>query len=178
GFLDLYIANYRTSGLMDIPNARAVFRTVNGKTVVDRFNGRPLTDPDLTNRFTVNARGTIEELGEVDALYLNRGGTNFSLVPFTRGAFLEEDGTPLKSEPFDWGLSAMFRDINDDGLPDLYVCNDFQIPDRIWINQGGGRFRAIPRLALRKTSMFSMGVDFADINRDGFDDFLVLDMLN
>src|SRR3989475_6248256 len=72
----------------------------------------------------------------------------------------------------------MFRDLNGDSLPDIYVCNDFYSPDRIWINQGSGRFRAIPRQALRKTSRYSMGIDFADINRDGSDDFLVLDMLS
>src|SRR5688572_31334888 len=47
----------------------------------------------------------------------------------------------------------------------------------IWINQGGGRFRLIERFATRKSSHFSMGMDFADINRDGYDDFFVLDML-
>jgi len=76
------------------------------------------------------------------------------------------------------GLSVMFRDINGDGAPDIYVCNDFQSPDRIWINDGRGRFRALPDLAVRKTSHFSMGVDFADIDRDGFDDFFVGDMLS
>src|SRR5258705_1660892 len=30
---------------------------------------------------------------------------------------------------------------------------------------------------MRKSSVFSMGIDFADINRDGYDEFLVLDML-
>src|SRR4030095_14569330 len=58
------------------------------------------------------------------------------------------------------------------------VCNDFQSPDRIWINSGKGQFRAIPRLALRHTSIYSMGVDFADIDRDGHDDFFVSDMLS
>ena len=72
----------------------------------------------------------------------------------------------------------MFRDLNQDGKPDLYVCNDFATPDRIWINQGGGRFRAVNRLALRQLPLSSMGIDFADINRDGFDDFFVGDMLS
>src|SRR5262249_15357464 len=80
--------------------------------------------------------------------------------------------------PLDWGLTASFRDLNDDGFPDLYVCNDFWTPDRIWLNDGKGRFRAAPRLALRNMSASSMGVDFADIDRDGRLDFFVVDMLS
>ncbi len=177
GFLDLYVANYRTSALMDMPNTRFWIKTVNGKRVVSTVNGRPVTDPDLANRFLVNETGGIDELGEPDVLYHNQGGTNLVPVSFTGGAFLDEDGRPLATPPFEWGLTVAIRDINQDGLPDIYVCNDFDSPDRVWINQGNGRFQAIPRLAMRKVPYFSMGMDFADINRDGFDDFLVLDML-
>src|SRR5438093_4367239 len=49
--------------------------------------------------------------------------------------------------------------------------------DRVWINDLNGHFRAMPRLALRHTSLASMGIDVADINRDGLDDFFVVDML-
>ncbi|MEK7676811.1 MAG: FG-GAP-like repeat-containing protein [Verrucomicrobiota bacterium] len=178
GFLDLYLANYRASALMDMPNARATFRTKDGKLVLDTINGRPVTDPDMMDRFVVGPQGNIEELGELDVLYRNVDGKNFVPISFTGGAFLDADGTALARPPFDWGLTVTFRDINHDGLPDIYVCNDFQTEDRFWINQGGGRFRLLPRLAQRKSSLFSMALDFADINRDGFDDFLVLDMLS
>src|SRR5205085_10623064 len=50
-------------------------------------------------------------------------------------------------------------------------------PDRIWINDGAGRFRAMPPTAIRHISLSSMGVDVGDLNRDGFDDLFVLDML-
>ncbi len=178
GYLDLYVVNNRVSSLLDVPNARVTFKKVNGKQVVATFNGRPTTDPDLLDRFTIGPGGDFQENGEPDVLYRNQWGTNFVAVPFTNGAFLDEDGKPLASPPLDWGLSAMFRDVNGDGLPDLYVCNDFQSPDRFWINQGGGRFKLLPRTAQRKSSMSSMAVDFADVNRDGFDDFLVLDMMS
>ena len=178
GYLDLYIANYRTSALMDIPNARATFKIVEGKTVVDRLNGRPVTEPDLVDRFIFDDRGRVVEQGEVDSLYLNQRGTNFTLLSFTSGAFVDETGKKLSAAPFDWGLSVQIRDLNGDGQPDIYVCNDFESPDRIWINLRGGRFQALPRLALRKNSLFSMGVDFADLNHDGFDDFVVLDMVS
>ncbi|MGD0537181.1 MAG: CRTAC1 family protein [Verrucomicrobiota bacterium] len=178
GFLDLFIANHRTSSMMDLPGARVTFKKVNGKLELATFNGRPMSEPELAHRFAYDAQDGIQELGEVPAFYRNVGGTSFSPVPFTGGAFLDEDGQPLTEEPYDWGLSAAFHDVNGDGLPDLYVCNDFLTPDRLWINQGGGKFRLVPRLAQRKSSMSSMAVDFADINRDGFVDFFVLDMMS
>lgn len=181
GWLDVYICNYRVRALMDMPNARATLRTLDGRQEVATVDGRPTTEPDLTNRFVVNARGGVEEVGEPDMLYRNLGGTNFLEIPWTGGAFLDEEGRPLAKPLFDWGLSAMFRDLNGDGRPELYVCNDFQSPDRLWLNQstpGRIQFRLAPRNTLRHTSFFSMGVDFADVNRDGIDDFVVLDMMS
>jgi hypothetical protein len=78
----------------------------------------------------------------------------------------------------DFGLAVQIRDINEDGHPDIYVCNDFQTPDRIWLNDGRGHFHALPRLALRNMSYASMGVDFADIDRDGRLDFMAVEMLS
>lgn len=109
-------------------------------------------------------------------LYLNDGRGRFTAVSWTDGQFLDEEGHPLVEIPKDWGLSAQFRDLNGDGLPDLYVCNDYFTPDRIWINQGGGVFRALPLRSLRKTSWASMAVDVADVNRDGVDDIFVAEM--
>jgi hypothetical protein len=178
GDLDLYVANYRTRALMDMPSTRMTFKKVNQRAVVETVNGRSVTDPEFQDRFVVNELGGIEENGEPDAWLRNDGGTNFAEIPWTSGAFLDAAGKPMSEPPRDWGLAAMFRDVNGDARPDLYVCNDFQSPDRLWINQGDGRFRLAPDLALRRTSLSSMAVDFADINRDGFDDFVVLEMLS
>lgn len=178
GFLDLYITQYRTRALMDMPGTRMTFKKLEGRTVVETVNGRPVSDPEFLNRFAVNALGGIEENGEPDILYRNIGGTNFLEVPWTGGSFLDDQGKALTTPPRDWGLAAMFRDANGDRRPDLYVCNDFQSPDRLWINAGGGRFTEAPPLAMRHTSLSSMAVDFADINRDGKDDFIVIDMMS
>ncbi len=178
GDLDLYVAHYRADTIADLPATTFRLQVVKGWPVVVQVNGQPVTTPRWTNRFEVSPLGHVLERGLPDALYLNDGHGVFIPVPFTEGAFLEEDGQPLKEPPRDWGLSARFHDLNGDGAPDLYVCNDFFTPDRIWINDGTGRFRALPRDAMPTTSNSSMGVDCADIDRDGDVDLLVIDMLS
>ena len=185
GWLDVYIANYRVNSIAD-QSVRFSLRTVDGELKVAAANGKPMTDPEWTNRFEFhiiddhkgNLKFTKEELGEPDVLYRNLGQGRFQSIPWTEGAFLDEQGKPLAHPPFDWGLSAMFRDLNNDGKPDLYVCNDFNTPDRIWINQGQGRFRALPRVAIRQVPLSSMAVDVADIDHDGLDDLFVVEMLS
>ncbi|MBX3746648.1 MAG: VCBS repeat-containing protein [Verrucomicrobiae bacterium] len=172
GDLDLYVTNYRTDTYRDRPPGLQV----EARTVGDRIVVTP------ENRFLpmMAHGGQVEviELGERDFLYINDGAGNFAPVSWTAGSFLDEDGQPLAGPPLDWGLAVLFRDLNQDGTPDLYVCNDFfQSPDRIWINEDGRRFRAADRLAFRNMSLSSMAVDVGDIDRNGFDDILVVDML-
>ena len=178
GLLDFYVTCYRDTTLMDMPNTHFNFRTVGNRKMISSVNGITVRGSKFENRFRVNTRGGIEENGLPDVLYRNLGQFRFERNEVGGGRFVNASGTPLQGPLFEWGLSVMFRDINRDGRPDLYVCNDFDGEDRLWLNVGQGRFREAPALALRKTSMFSMGVDFADINRDGLDDFIVVDMLN
>ena len=166
GDLDVYVANYRTTTIRST-----------GLQVLN-VNGRRVLKPEDRDWYEFTPEGLIQEHAEPDFLYLNDGKGKFAPMSWTSGNFLDEDGKPLTAAHKDWGLSVMFRDMNGDRAPDIYICNDFWSPDRIWINNGKGKFRAIDRLALRNTSTFSMGVDFSDINRDGHDDFLVLDMLS
>ena len=70
-----------------------------------------------------------------------------------------------------------FRDRTATALPIFTPANDFNSPDRIWINDGAGRFRGYAG-SIRTTPLFSMGLDFADLDRDGFDEIFVADMLS
>ena len=167
GDLDLYVCNNRLEDFRDT-----------GKVDILQVDGKPKIPERLQDRFTFDASGNLQEYGEPDQLYLNDGKAHFTPVSWTDGSFLDEDGKRLDRPPLDWGLTATFRDINGDGAPDLYVCNDYWTPDRIWMNDGHGHFRAIDRLAIRNTSASSMGVDFADIDGDGHLDFFVVDMLS
>ena len=166
GTLDLYVANNRTDDIRD-----------RGEVDLRMVNGQLTVPPALKDRLVV-VNGKVLEYGEPDSLYLNDGHGHFRAVPWTNGIFLDEEGKRLTSAPLDWGLTATFRDINGDGHPDLYVCNDYWSPDRIWINDGHGHFRAADKLAFRQTSASSMGVDVADLTRSGTVDILVVDMLS
>ena len=177
GYLDLYVVNYRSSTFRDEPEKRFRVVTRGGKYELSLVDGRPVTEPDLLGRFSVDPVFGVMEHGQPDVLFLNEGGKRFRPVSWSDGTFLDESGSPMPT-PYDWGLSAMFRDLNNDGAPDLYVCNDFQSPDRIWINNGTGKFRLIPDSAFRETSLFSMGVDCADLDGDGLEEIFVADMLS
>jgi hypothetical protein len=171
GDLDLFVVTYRSVTLRDGPTPGFEVSQNGGKLAVK---------PEEQFEVKETAGGPqIVEKGEPDILYLNDGTGKFTAVSWTDGRFRDEDGKPLQRAPRNWGLSAMFRDLNNDGAPDLYICNDFiDSPDEICINDGKGNFRAIPRLAIRHTSWSSMSVDVGDINRDGFMDIFVADMLS
>ncbi|MBU6401099.1 MAG: VCBS repeat-containing protein [Verrucomicrobia bacterium] len=164
GTLDLFVANYGAQALLR-SGGMAPMKLVNGKwEVVGPYQGRL----QLVN-------GRLEERGEPSVLYLNDGRGHFRAQPWNSDRFLDESGKPAPP-PWDFSLTVQMRDINGDGFPDIYVCNDFQTPDRIWLNDGRGHFHALPRLAMRKQSFASMSVDFADIDRDGYLDFFVTEM--
>lgn len=176
GDLDLYCAHYIDVMYLSDPTIQLTLGTVDGLPAVVSVNGQPASLPRWRDRFEVQPDGSVRERPEVDGLYQNEGGGRFTPIQRTPGRFQDEAGRPI-SPPRDWGLAAMFRDFNGDRAPDLVVANDNGSPDRLWINQGGGIFRAAESLALRHGSHSSMGLDVADVNRDGRDDLIVVDML-
>ncbi len=175
GDLDLYCAQYIDVMHIADPTTDYKLSSRNGQYIVTHVNGEPTTTPRLSNRFIVSKTGRLRELPETDALYLNDGGGRFKSIQFTKGTFNNAEGNPVQP-PRDWSLAVMFRDLNQDGSPDIYVCTDNATPDRIWINNGNGTFNALERTKIRHTSRSSMGLDIADINRDGIDDIFVVDM--
>jgi hypothetical protein len=76
-----------------------------------------------------------------------------------------------------FGLGVVASDFNLDGCPDLYVSNDFQENDYLYVNHCNGTFTESIASATGHTSRFSMGVDAADFDNDGRPDFFVADML-
>src|SRR5712691_4934182 len=102
-----------------------------------------------------------------DRLFRNDGG-HFTDVTDAAGLHDGIDG---------YGLGIVASDFNNDGCPDIYVANDFQGNDYLYINNCNGTFTESIAKATGHTSRFSMGVDAADFNNDGRPDVAVLDML-
>ncbi|MGZ3851908.1 MAG: VCBS repeat-containing protein [Flavisolibacter sp.] len=113
-----------------------------------------------------NFLGTYNPLSG-DRIYRNDGG-HFTDVTRQTG---------INSSSISYGLGIAASDINLDGWPDLYVGNDFHENDYLYINQKNGTFSEENTQRLMHTSQFSMGVDIADANNDGYPEIISMDML-
>ena len=99
-----------------------------------------------------------------DKLFRNDGN---SFTDVTKDAGVEDYG---------FGLGVVASDLNGDGWVDLYVANDFEIADRMFINQQDGTFKDEVQRYLKHISYSSMGTDVADLTNDGLSEIGVLDM--
>jgi enediyne biosynthesis protein E4 len=99
-----------------------------------------------------------------DRLYKNEGG-QFKDITIEAGI-----------ENCAYGLGIVVSDINNDGWLDIYVSNDYFISDFCYINQKDGSFKDLNKQYFKHQSLYSMGLDVADFNNDGFADVFTADM--
>jgi len=100
-------------------------------------------------------------LAESGHLYRNKGNGKF--VEVTKQANVQNFGLTL-------GVVA--SDFNNDGWVDLYLSNDFNVPDYFYINNQDGTFTEVLKQATGHVSMFGMGIDASDFNNDGLIDLV------
>ncbi len=132
------------------------FKTVSSARIKDIGGGvlRRITTPDHPY--------------DTDRLYQNNGNGTFSDI--TKRAGIENSA---------FGLSVTTTDINNDGYQDIIIGNDYIEPDFVYINNPSqpGNFTDRYSEYFRHSSNHTMGVDVADINNDGLQDLMALDML-
>jgi enediyne biosynthesis protein E4 len=103
-------------------------------------------------------------------LFHNLGGRKFEEVGFQAGVAYNEDGNAIA------GMGADFRDVNNDGLPDIWHTAIENETFPLFLNRGAGQFvnasqaSGIARLT-RAMSGWSNGI--ADLDNDGWKDLFV-----
>ena len=146
-------------------STQAAFFDYDGDGDLDMFLIRNSPRP-VSTIAVKNQRTQRDPLGGHE-LYRNDGG-HFVNVSEQAGIYGPEIG---------FGLGLAIGDVNRDGRPDVYVANDFFERDYLYINRGDGRFDEVLERAMPVSSYFSMGVDIADIDNNGWPDIYTADML-
>ena len=75
-----------------------------------------------------------------------------------------------------YGHGVNITDINKDGWKDIFVTNDFNSNDILYINNKNGTFTNKSADYFKHTSANGMGQDIIDINNDGLSDVVEVDM--
>ncbi|MBU3700158.1 MAG: hypothetical protein FGM33_09175 [Candidatus Kapabacteria bacterium] len=174
GLLDCYLVTYSNWYAMrtaprppdSVEQAESVRRQREGQAMprFEASSGSLLEDQ--SQRLRNLPASEVRHQGHTDKLFRNLGNGTFEDASYA--AWIGDRGM---------GLSATVADINLDGWPDIYVANDFNSTDLIYLNNGDGSFAESMKKVTRKASVFSMGSDVADLNRDGLPDIITTDML-
>lgn len=199
GWLDIYVCR---SAAAD-PNGRRNLLFINNHldeasgTVTFTEQGRDfgVDDPAYS---TQAAFFDYDRDGDLDLFLLNHSVPEYSGFQTTIGSFKKisnpfygnklyrNNGNQFKdvsseanivNNVLSFGLGVAIADFNNDSWPDIYVSNDFNEEDYLYINQQDGTFLESIRNQADHTSLFSMGSDAADVNNDGAMDLITLDML-
>lgn len=189
GFLDIYVCR---SGNLQPENRRNLLYVNNqDSTFTENAAFYGLDDPGYSVQTSFF---DYDKDGDLDMFLINHGLDYYGHLPAytsrTRdpyigdklfrneeGRFVDvsaEAGILGSKEGF--GLGVSVADVDNDGWDDIYVSNDFFEHDYLYVNQRDGTFRESIKSATRQIPFFSMGVDMADFNNDGWQDIMALDM--
>ncbi|HET7187409.1 MAG TPA: VCBS repeat-containing protein, partial [Gemmatimonadaceae bacterium] len=113
-----------------------------------------------------NTRNVRDQYGGAK-LFRNDGG-HFTDVSEAAG---------IHSPEIAFGLGLVVADVNNDGWPDIYTANDFLERDYLYVNNHDGTFSEALDRQMPVISAFSMGMDIADVDNDGWPDVYTTDML-
>lgn len=191
GLLDIYVC--AVAGLLDFNGQNELFINNGDGTFTEKAAAYGL---DFKGYSTQSYFFDYDKDGDLDAYIVNHAvHTNLSHGPATErnnrrplvgdvllqnneGKFIDvSEKAGIFGGVNGYGLSASIADFNNDGWDDIYICNDFHEDDYYYINNKNGTFTEQLSSAFSTISRFSMGSDVSDINGDGFQDLIALDML-
>ncbi|MBD5778327.1 VCBS repeat-containing protein [Pelagicoccus sp. NFK12] len=173
GWLDLYVTSFNAPNRLYINQGDGTFHEEaeqRGLAIQDSSGSAAFCDFDRDGWLDVYLQTNMLDVisqpdGRPDRLFRNKGDGTFEEVTQSAGI----SGSTS-------GHSVAWWDYNEDGWPDIYVSNDFSVPDRLYQNNGDGTFTDVLESVLPLTPYYSMGADIGDINNDGLIDLFVGDM--
>ncbi|MGZ5246540.1 MAG: FG-GAP repeat domain-containing protein, partial [Flavitalea sp.] len=127
-----------------------------------------IVDGDFPNRF--RPRLLNNEHPSTGKLYRNDFDSALNHALFTNVS--AEAGTTIEG----YSHAVSVSDINMDGWKDIYVTNDYLSTNVLYLNNKNGTFSDKISSYLKHTSANAMGCDINDINNDGYNDIIELDM--
>lgn len=157
------------AGVGDWGNGNAaIFFDYNGDGWLDIYVGNYFRKVDLwhlpTTRIMHSNFETARD-GGANVLYRNNGDGTFTDVSEQAG--VADTG---------WALDVGAADYDNDGDLDLHVANDFG-PDKLFRNEGHGRFTDVSVNALGEDTRKGMNSEFGDFNNDGWLDLYVSNIM-
>ncbi len=164
GWLDLFLANFNE------PNSLFLNNGDNSFTDISASAGIGITDnPRSINAADIDKDGFIDiyvaNLASENALFRNNGNNTFTNIIFSTGA----TDTNIS-------MGAIFFDYDNDGDSDLYLTHDADQPNILYQNQGNGNFVDVSVQTGTNYAGQGMGVDFGDVNNDGFLDLYITNL--
>jgi hypothetical protein len=172
GLLDIYVCRFGAPNLLYINQGDGTFREeaqARGLAVKDASVMAAFCDFDRDGFLDVFVQTNLLDAshpnGQRDYLFHNNGDGTFTDVTERAGISGEAQGH-----------SSMWWDYDGDGWPDLYVANDFAVPDKLYHNNRDGTFTDTIDSVVPHMPYSSMGSDLGDVNNDGLIDLFVAEM--
>jgi hypothetical protein len=119
-------------------------------------------DGDLDIYLVQAGRDAVKPAGEGKPNQLFRQEADGTFADVTAASGLGDTG---------YGMGVAVGDIDNDGLPDVFVSN--YGPDRLYRNEGSGQFRDITSAAGIRGDHWSASATFCDYDADGFLDLYI-----
>lgn len=189
GWLDIYVCKAGVN-LPDSLKRNQLYMNMRDSTFLHDVESN-LADPSLTTQASFF---DYDLDGDLDAYLINYpenfddsqvAGDNKNVPQLDSDHLFRNDGkgsftNVTKSSGvtnYAFGLGLITADFNGDLWPDIYVANDYIENDFLYLNNKNGTFSEQIKYSTGHNSQSSMGIDRADIDNDGYEDYFVAEML-
>lgn len=164
GHLDLYLGNRDEPNILYHNNGDGTFTDISASAGVNSGH-----------RTRAVLWGDVDRDGLIDLYVANLAAPNYLYRNNGDGTFTDITAA-ANAQDFGIAMGSLFFDYDNDGDLDLYLTHDANQPNILYRNDGTGHFEDVSVASGANIAAQGMGVDFADINHDGFFDLYITNL--